>query len=178
MVMIEFPTLAAWSTKFTLLETLGITWKIGLPIVGQPGKTLSPFSMAGPGQSRRPDAGPCYLSRDDSRTVPRLDSRYRGAAGCFPLEYVAAALVVVLSGLMGRRLSIRPKRYDDWSVVPNLWGAIVGPPGFLKTPAVEAVLRPLKRLVADALSAPPTSSHGTLSVSLSPRLDARPPRKP
>ena len=73
--------------------------------------------------------------------------------GCFPFEYVAAALIVVLSGLIGRKLAIRPKRYDDWTVVPNLWGAIIGPPGFLKTPAVEAVLRPLKRLVADAMTA-------------------------
>ena len=35
-------------------------------------------------------------------------------------------------------------------MIPNLWGAIVGQPGFLKTPAVEEVLRPLKRLEADA----------------------------
>src|SRR5262249_10521275 len=73
------------------------------------------------------------------------------ARGCFPLEYVAAPLLVELGGLIGRKLGIRPKRQDDWIVVPNLWGAIVGPPGFLKTPAVEAVLRPVKRLVADAL---------------------------
>ncbi len=71
--------------------------------------------------------------------------------GCFPFEYVAATLLVVLGGLIGRKLAIRPKRYDDWTVVVNLWGAIVGPPGFLKTPAVEAVLRPLRRLVADAM---------------------------
>ena len=72
-----------------------------------------------------------------------------------PCRYTAATLVVVLSGLIGRKVAIRPKRYDDWNVVPNLWGAIVGPPGFLKTPALEAVLRPLKRLVAEAME-----SHG------------------
>jgi putative DNA primase/helicase len=70
-----------------------------------------------------------------------------------PLEYVAASLIVVLSGLIGRRITIRPKRRDDWTVVPNLWGAVIGAPGWLKTPAVEEVCRPLKRLVADALKA-------------------------
>ncbi len=73
--------------------------------------------------------------------------------GCFPFEYVAATLIVALSGVIGRKVAIRPKRYDDWVVVVNLWGIIVGPPGFLKTPAVEAVMRPLKRLVADAMDA-------------------------
>jgi putative DNA primase/helicase len=69
-----------------------------------------------------------------------------------PLEYVAAPLMVVLSGLIGRRIAIRPKREDDWKVVPNLWGAIVGPPGSLKTPAIEEVCRPLKKLAEEALS--------------------------
>jgi hypothetical protein len=72
---------------------------------------------------------------------------------CLPLAYAAAAMIVALSGLIGRRLGIKPKRYDDWLVICNLWGAIVGPPGFLKTPAVDAVMRPLKRLVADAMKA-------------------------
>jgi putative DNA primase/helicase len=36
-------------------------------------------------------------------------------------------------------------------VVPNLWGAIVGPPGVQKSPPVEEALRPLRRLVAEAI---------------------------
>jgi putative DNA primase/helicase len=68
-----------------------------------------------------------------------------------PLEYLAAALIVILSGLIGRRIAIRPKRHDDWTVIPNLWGAIVGPPGSLKTPAVEEVCRPLKKLAEGAI---------------------------
>ncbi len=95
--------------------------------------------------------------------VPELDPRmippvFRAwlediaECACLPLAYPAAALFVALSGLIGRRVAIRPKQFDDWLVVPNLWGAIVGPPGFLKTPAVEAVMRPLKRLVADAMA--------------------------
>jgi putative DNA primase/helicase len=70
--------------------------------------------------------------------------------GSFPLEYGAAAAIVAMSGLIGRRIAIRPKRHDDWLVVPNLWGAVVGPPGIQKTPAVEESLRPLSRLAAAA----------------------------
>lgn len=73
--------------------------------------------------------------------------------GCFPIEYVASTLIVMLSGLIGRKLAIRPKRCDDWTVVANLWGAIVGPPGFLKTPAVEAVQKPIKRLIGEVENA-------------------------
>jgi putative DNA primase/helicase len=71
--------------------------------------------------------------------------------GWFPLENVVAALIVAMSGLIGRKLGIKPKRYDDWLVIPNLWGGIVGSSGLLKTPSVEEPMRPLKRLVADAL---------------------------
>jgi hypothetical protein len=70
--------------------------------------------------------------------------------GGYPLEYPAAAAIVGLSGLIGRRIALRPKRADDWLVVPNLWGAVVGPPGVQKTPAVEEPLRPLRQLAAAA----------------------------
>jgi len=70
--------------------------------------------------------------------------------GCFPLEYPTAAAFVGLSGLVGRRLAIRSKRHDDWLVVPNLWGAIVGRPGIQKSPSVTEAFRPLKRLCVDA----------------------------
>jgi hypothetical protein len=68
-----------------------------------------------------------------------------------PLDFVAAAAVVMLSSIIGAGCGIRPKRHDDWIVIPNLWGGVVGRPGMLKTPALEAALRsPLKRLEAKA----------------------------
>ncbi len=63
-----------------------------------------------------------------------------------PPDYIAAAVMVALGSLIGRRVSIRPKCRDDWRVIPNLWGMVVGPPGFLKSPAVQEALRPLTRL--------------------------------
>jgi putative DNA primase/helicase len=77
--------------------------------------------------------------------------------GCFPLEFPTAAAIEGLAALVGRKLAIRPKRHDDWLVVPNLWGAIVGPPSVQKTPGAEEAMLPLKRLVAEALEAHETT---------------------
>ena len=67
-----------------------------------------------------------------------------------PLDYPAAGAIVALSAVVGRQVAIRPQRRDDWTVVPNLWGGIVGRPGMLKTPALTEATRPLSRLEAQA----------------------------
>jgi len=67
-----------------------------------------------------------------------------------PIDFVAVAGVVAAGAVVGRRVTIRPKQHDDWAVVPNLWGLVIGPPGIMKTPAVSEALRPLQRLVAEA----------------------------
>lgn len=69
---------------------------------------------------------------------------------CIPLEFVAAPALVGLGALVGRRLGIRPEEYDDWLVVPNLWGGIIGRPGLMKTHAITEALRPLRRLAYEA----------------------------
>ncbi len=66
-----------------------------------------------------------------------------------PLEFVAAPAIVGLGAAVGRGIGIQPARFDDFIVVPNLWGGIVGPPGWLKTHAVQEALRPLTRLEAE-----------------------------
>jgi len=67
-----------------------------------------------------------------------------------PLDYLAAGAMVVISSLVGRKLGIYPKKRDDWIVVPNLWGMIVGRSALLKSPALAEVMKPLGRLIADA----------------------------
>lgn len=67
-----------------------------------------------------------------------------------PLDYPAAGAIAALSSVIGRRFGIRPKRHDDWLVVPNLWGLVVGSPGLLKSPLIHEVLKPLSRLEARA----------------------------
>ena len=70
-----------------------------------------------------------------------------------PPDFCAAGAVVVAASLVGRTVGIRPKRLDDWTVVPNLWGAVVGNPAMLKSPALAEAMHPLDRLVARARDA-------------------------
>ncbi len=65
-----------------------------------------------------------------------------------PPDFPAAASLVALSSLIGARAVIQPKACDDWQVVPNLWGAVIGRPGVKKSPALSEALRPLNRLQA------------------------------
>ncbi len=68
-------------------------------------------------------------------------------------DFVAAAAVVQAGSLLGRKVGAYPKRHDDWLVIPNLWGGLVGPPSSMKTPALEQTIKPTKRLAAQAKEA-------------------------
>ena len=63
-----------------------------------------------------------------------------------PPDFPAVGAMVALSSVIGRKACIAPKRRDDWRVVPNLWGAVVGRPGVMKSPALSEVMKPLDRL--------------------------------
>jgi hypothetical protein len=64
-----------------------------------------------------------------------------------PPDFAAAASVVTLAGSVNRRAVIYPKANDgSWNVVPNLWGAIVGPPGFMKSPVLRTITQPLAHI--------------------------------
>jgi len=65
-----------------------------------------------------------------------------------PPDFPAVTSLVALSSLVGSRAVIQPKARDDWQVVPNLWGAVVGRPGVKKSPALNEALKPLSRLQA------------------------------
>lgn len=73
--------------------------------------------------------------------------------GCIPLEYAAATAIVMLAGVTGRRLGIRPKKEDDWLVIPNLWGAIVGHSGLQKSPPAREAMYPVRRIAAEMRAA-------------------------
>jgi hypothetical protein len=71
-----------------------------------------------------------------------------------PPDYLAVGALVAAGAVVGNRVGIQPKRHDTgWVEVPNLWGAIVGRPGVMKSPALNQVLGPLRRLERDALAA-------------------------
>lgn len=79
-----------------------------------------------------------------------LDEAYRMPC---PPEYVAIASMVSLGSIIGCRCAIRPKALDDWIVVPNLWGGIVGAPSTKKSPAISVALKPLEKLIYKATKA-------------------------
>lgn len=65
-----------------------------------------------------------------------------------PVDFVATPLLVTLGSIIGSRCAVRPKQRDNWTEYPNIWGAVIAPPGHLKTPAVSEALRvfhPLER---------------------------------
>lgn len=68
-----------------------------------------------------------------------------------PPDFVAVAIMTGLAAIIGRKIGIRPQCYTDWTVMANMWALVVGRPGVLKSPAMEAALSPLKRLIAKAL---------------------------
>jgi putative DNA primase/helicase len=64
-----------------------------------------------------------------------------------PMDYPAVLAVLCLAGAVNRRAVIQPKANDTgWVVVPNLWGGIIAPPGFMKSPVLQAATRPLNQI--------------------------------
>lgn len=64
----------------------------------------------------------------------------------FQPDLAAVSSMVALGSVIGRKLGIRLKQYDDWTEYANIWGAIVGPPSALKSPAMREGERALKAL--------------------------------
>jgi hypothetical protein len=67
-----------------------------------------------------------------------------------PPDFVAVAAIVVTAAIVGAGCGIKPKQKDDWLVIPNLWGGIIGRPGMLKTPAVSEVMQLLSQFESEA----------------------------
>jgi hypothetical protein len=64
-----------------------------------------------------------------------------------PMDYCAVVVLLCLAGCVSRRATIQPKANDTgWIVVPNLWGGIIAPPGFLKSPVIQAATQPLNQI--------------------------------
>ncbi len=63
-----------------------------------------------------------------------------------PVDYVAASMVVALGSVIGARCAMKPKKEDDWKIIPNIWGGVVGKPSTLKTPSLSEVIKPIHTL--------------------------------
>lgn len=60
-----------------------------------------------------------------------------------PPDFAAVTALCGLAAVVGNRVRIAPKQHDDWIVVPNLWGAIIGRPSAMKSPAMQSALAPV-----------------------------------
>jgi len=67
-----------------------------------------------------------------------------------PPDFAAVGVLVMMATVIGRKVSIRPKRKDDWTVIPNLWGTVIGSSGVKKSPTLSATLSPLSKLASSA----------------------------
>lgn len=67
-----------------------------------------------------------------------------------PPDFAAVAVFVMMATIIGRKVGIRPMRNNDWTVICNLWAAVVGNSGVMKSPTLSAGLSPIKQLQASA----------------------------
>ena len=68
-----------------------------------------------------------------------------------PPDYLAAAMICAAGAIVGNRVGICPREFDDsWVEHPALWGGIVGSPGSKKSPAISEAFRPSRHLEEQA----------------------------
>jgi hypothetical protein len=65
-----------------------------------------------------------------------------------PPDFPAAAMLVALAAVIGCRIGVRPRQCDDWLVIPNLWGCVVGRPSLKKTPAISHAEKRIRAIEA------------------------------
>ena len=100
-----------------------------------------------------------------------------------PIEFLAVGALVGAGAVLGNRIGVQPKKHDTgWVEVPNLWGAVVGRPGVMKSPALDQVLAPLRKLEAAAQAAFPATLakyeiDRMVYEATKKQLEADPPRK-
>jgi len=67
-----------------------------------------------------------------------------------PPDFAAISAIVITGSIIGAGCAIRPKRFDDWEVIPNTWGACIGRPSVvLKSPSMKEPMQLLERLQAE-----------------------------
>jgi Protein of unknown function (DUF3987) len=67
-----------------------------------------------------------------------------------PKDFAVISSLVITGSLIGAGCAIKPKRFDDWQVIPNVWGACIGRPSVvLKTPSMKEPMSLLERLQAE-----------------------------
>ncbi len=64
-----------------------------------------------------------------------------------PVDFPAAAAMAALSSVAGRRFGIQPKEQDEGHCeFAHIWAMLIGRPSLMKSPSMQAALRPLRSL--------------------------------
>lgn len=63
-----------------------------------------------------------------------------------PIDFLAVTAMVAAGSIVGRKVLMKPKQLDNWTLAPNLWGAVIGRPSAMKSPAISAALQPLRNI--------------------------------
>ena len=112
------------------------------------GRVTAPWSPLQPIPSELPPVPPFTTDLLPTALAPWVTD-IAERAQC-PVDFVAIGAVVAAAAVIGRQVAIRPKRADDWTVIPNVWGLAVGRPGLMKSAALAETLKPLQPLITDA----------------------------
>jgi len=102
-----------------------------------------------------PEPDPRYLSEErvappalhiHNVLAPKLANMVVCAAEAkaAPVDYVFTALLVAASSLIGNARWASP--WAGWTEPPVLWAALIGKPSMNKSPGLDAILEPLKRV--------------------------------
>ena len=68
-----------------------------------------------------------------------------------PPDFLGVATMTGLGAVIGRQVGIMPKTHDEeWFEVPNQWAMLIGRPSVMKSPAMEAALKPISLLEGKA----------------------------
>lgn len=58
-----------------------------------------------------------------------------------PAEMIAAPVLAVFSSVLGCRLGIAPREFDDWVIIPTLWCMLIAPSGSMKSDVLKEALK-------------------------------------
>lgn len=68
-----------------------------------------------------------------------------------PIDFLAVPFIVYTGSLIGRKRALELRLNSGWIEFPNLWGMLIGRPSVMKSPAMEATIKPLTALACNAL---------------------------
>jgi hypothetical protein len=67
-------------------------------------------------------------------------------------DFAGVTVMAGLGTVLGRKIGIRPQQNTCWTETANQWAMVIGRPGILKSPTIEACLAPVKALAAAAIA--------------------------